>query len=80
MIHLAGWCWWAATLSLSPLALPMAVQARRNALRLAPAAGPDRGLAGADTPGEPLRLLLIGESTVAGVGVSCIWRWSRFPR
>ncbi|MGQ7817551.1 SGNH/GDSL hydrolase family protein [Metapseudomonas furukawaii] len=72
MIHLAGWCWWAATLSLSPLALPMAVQARRNALRLAPAAGPDRGLAGADTPGEPLRLLLIGESTVAGVGVSCL--------
>ncbi|MCO6057022.1 SGNH/GDSL hydrolase family protein [Pseudomonas sp. MOB-449] len=72
MIRLAGLCWWAAALPLLPLALPMAMQTRRTALRLAPAAGPQRGLAGGEFPGEPLRLLLIGESTVAGVGASCL--------
>ncbi|MDH4869211.1 SGNH/GDSL hydrolase family protein [Pseudomonas sp. BN515] len=72
MMHLAGLCWWAAALPLLPLALPMAVHTRRTALRLAPAAGPERGLAGGELDGEPLRLLLIGESTVAGVGASCL--------
>jgi lysophospholipase L1-like esterase len=71
-MHLAGLCWWAVALPLLPLALPMAVHTRRTALRLAPAAGPERGVAGAEFDGEPLRLLLIGESTVAGVGASCL--------
>lgn len=71
-MHLAGLCWWAAALPLLPLALPMAVHTRRTALRLAPAAGPERGLAGGELDGKPLRLLLIGESTVAGVGASCL--------
>jgi lysophospholipase L1-like esterase len=70
--RLAGLCWWAAALPLLPLVLPMAVHTRRTALRLAPAAGPERGLAGGALEGEPLRLLLIGESTVAGVGASCL--------
>ncbi|MDF3932627.1 SGNH/GDSL hydrolase family protein [Pseudomonas citronellolis] len=72
MSRLAGLAWWAAALPLLPLALPLAVRTRRTALRLAPAAGSPEGLAGADFPGEPLRLLLLGESTVAGVGASCL--------
>ncbi|MDH4569236.1 SGNH/GDSL hydrolase family protein [Pseudomonas sp. BN414] len=72
MMRLAMWCWWVAALPLLPLALPMAMHTRRTALRLAPAAGPERGLAGSELEGEPLRLLLIGESTVAGVGASCL--------
>ncbi|NQD92058.1 SGNH/GDSL hydrolase family protein [Pseudomonas sp. CrR25] len=58
-------------LALSPLLLPLALHARRRALRLEPAAGPQRGLAGADLTGQPLRLLVLGESTVAGVGAGC---------
>lgn len=61
--------WWLATLPLLPIALPLAVHTRRTALRLPVAQGEPCGLAAADRPGEPLRLLLIGESTVAGVGV-----------
>ncbi|WP_068828007.1 SGNH/GDSL hydrolase family protein [Pseudomonas sp. BMS12] len=61
--------WWGLTLALLPVALPQALWTRRTALRLAPAAGAQSGLAGAGYVGEPLRLLLIGESTVAGVGV-----------
>ncbi|MDN6871830.1 SGNH/GDSL hydrolase family protein [Pseudomonas citronellolis] len=72
MNRLAGLAWWAAALPLLPLALPMAVRTRRTALRLAPAAGACERLAGAEFPGEPLRLLLLGESTVAGVGASCL--------
>lgn len=72
MSRLAGLCWWVAALPLLPLALPMAVHTRRTALRLAPAAGPECGLAGVGFEGAPLRLLLIGESTVAGVGASCL--------
>ncbi|GJN50547.1 SGNH/GDSL hydrolase family protein [Pseudomonas tohonis] len=68
----AGLLWWASALALMPLVLPQALYTRRTALRLPPAAGPDHGLAGAEYPGEPLRVLLIGESTVAGVGVSCL--------
>jgi len=62
--------WWLATVPLLPLALPLAVHARRTALRLPIAQGEPAGVAGAGLPGEPLRLLLIGESTVAGVGVT----------
>lgn len=61
--------WWLTTLVLSPLAVPLALRTRRTALRLPPAWGDVRGVAGADLPGEAFRLLLIGESTVAGVGV-----------
>jgi lysophospholipase L1-like esterase len=61
--------WWGLALALLPLALPQALWTRRTALRLPPAEGAQSGLAGASLAGEPLRLLLIGESTVAGVGV-----------
>jgi lysophospholipase L1-like esterase len=64
--------WWAAAVPLLPLALPMAVRTRRTALRLAPAAGVCKGIAGAELAGEAFRLLLLGESTVAGVGASCL--------
>lgn len=64
--------WWLATVPLLPLALPLAVHTRRTALRLPIAQGEPAGVAGADLPGEPLRLLLIGESTVAGVGVESV--------
>ncbi|MBP8185788.1 MAG: SGNH/GDSL hydrolase family protein [Pseudomonas sp.] len=63
--------WWLLALLLLPALLPMALHTRRRALRLAPAAGPQQGLAGAQFAGPTLRLLLLGESTVAGVGVAC---------
>jgi lysophospholipase L1-like esterase len=62
--------WWLKFLLLAPLALPLAIHTRRTALRLPLAQGPQAGVAGADKTGEPLRLLVLGESTVAGVGVS----------
>jgi len=61
--------WWGLALAALPLALPLALHTRRTALRLPPAAGAQSGLAGTGLGGAPLRLLLIGESTVAGVGV-----------
>jgi len=61
--------WWLLALVSLPLLLPLALHTRRTALRLPPAAGAQNGLAGGGQEGEPLRLLLIGESTVAGVGV-----------
>ena len=64
--------WWLLLLPALPLIVPLALHTRRHALRLAPAAGPARGVAGAQLPGEPLRLLVLGESTVVGVGVSCL--------
>ncbi|WP_255839536.1 SGNH/GDSL hydrolase family protein [Pseudomonas benzenivorans] len=64
--------WWLLLLPALPLILPLALHTRRHALRLAPAAGPAQGLAGAQLSGEPFRLLVLGESTVAGVGVSCL--------
>ncbi|MNO63402.1 hypothetical protein D3C76_541090 [compost metagenome] len=67
-----GLAWWAVMVPLLPLVLPMAMHTRRTALRLTPAAGASEGLSGADYSGEPLRLLLLGESTVAGVGASCL--------
>lgn len=67
-----GLLWWVVALSSLPLAVPLAILTRRTALRLAPAAGPRCGVVGADLPGEPLRLLLIGESTVVGVGAGCL--------
>lgn len=64
--------WWLATLPLLPLALPLALRTRRTALRLPVAQGEPAGIVGAQLSGEPLRLLLIGESTVAGVGVASL--------
>jgi lysophospholipase L1-like esterase len=54
---------------LLPVLLPLALYTRKRALRLPEALGPHAGLAGARQPGTPLRLLLLGESPVAGVGV-----------
>lgn len=69
MIRLATLGWWLFFLLLLPVLLPQALLSRRRAIRLEPAAGPWTGVVGAgDEP--PLRLLLVGESTVAGVGVA----------
>ncbi|MDD0841563.1 SGNH/GDSL hydrolase family protein [Pseudomonas sp. Gutcm_11s] len=69
MSRLRAGLWWGLLLALAPIALPQALWTRRTALRLPEAAGAQSGLAGVEWAGEPLRLLLIGESTVAGVGV-----------
>ena len=62
--------WWALTLPLLPALLPLAWHTRRTAVRLPVAQGEAHGIAGEAFIAEPLRLLLIGESTVAGVGVT----------
>lgn len=72
MSHLLACAWWLAVFALSPVLVLQAMRTRRRALRLPPAAGPRRGLAGADLTGEPLRVLVLGESTVVGVGVTCL--------
>lgn len=69
MSRLRAGLWWGLAGVLAPLALPLALYTRRTALRLPPAGGAQSGLAGGEQAGAPLRLLLIGESTVAGVGV-----------
>lgn len=69
MTRLTTFCWWLLLLFLLPILLPQALLSKRRALRLEPAAGPQTGVA-CSTAGDPLRLLLIGESTVAGVGVA----------
>lgn len=53
--------------ALMPVAVPQALHTKRTALRLPEAAGPQHGIF--DGEGEPWRLMVIGESTVAGVGV-----------
>jgi len=57
----------AAKLMLSPLLVAQAVATRRRAPLLAEAAGPRRGSVGA---GEAVRLLIVGDSSGAGVGVA----------
>lgn len=57
---------WTLILPLAPLLLWQAHRLRANALRLPPAAGPREGRIRGQ--GRPLRLLVVGESTVAGVG------------
>ncbi|WP_256625599.1 SGNH/GDSL hydrolase family protein [Pseudomonas sp. LPB0260] len=72
---MTGWRelgWWLLLVPALPLLVPLALHTRCQALRLAPAAGPTHGMAGAELPGQPVRLLVLGESTVAGVGVSCL--------
>lgn len=56
-----------ATLALAPLLLWQGRRVRREALRLPEAGGPRVGEAG---EGRPLRLLLMGDSSAAGVGVA----------
>lgn len=56
----------AATWPLLPLALAQGLWLRRQLPRLPEAAGPRYGTVG--SAGTPLRLLVLGESTVAGVG------------
>lgn len=68
MIALLHLLWWVLALLLLPLLLPLAWHTRRHALRLPPALGPQCGEAG-DEHLPSLRLLVLGESTVAGVGV-----------
>lgn len=60
--------WWGLTLPLLPVVLPLAIWTRRTAVRLPEAAGTPHGC----VPGEglALRVVLVGESTVAGVGVA----------
>jgi lysophospholipase L1-like esterase len=55
----------AVVYALFPVLLSQAFALRRHALTLLPAAGPTRGRIGR---GEPLRLLAIGDSIIAGVG------------
>lgn len=58
----------AAKVALGPLLLPQSMWLRRNALRLPEPAGPREGSVGA---GEPLlKLLVVGDSSAAGVGVA----------
>lgn len=58
----------AAKLALGPVLLPQARWLRRTALRLPEAAGPRQGQVGEGVPG--LRLLVVGDSSAAGVGVA----------
>jgi len=54
-----------ATAVLSPLLLVQALMLRRRALRLPEAAGPRQGVTG---EGPPLGILIVGDSSAAGVG------------
>lgn len=69
MSALRAYAWWLGLALLAPIALPLALRTRRNTLRLPPAAGKLSGVAGVELPGAPIRLLVLGESTVVGVGV-----------
>ncbi|SFP70015.1 Lysophospholipase L1 [Amycolatopsis arida] len=55
-----------ATVALAPALVAQGLRLRRSVPRLPDAAGPHLGVVGSEGP--PLRLLVIGESTVAGVG------------
>lgn len=58
----------AAKLALGPVLLPQAKWLKRTALRLPEAVGPRVGQVGDGEPG--LRLLVVGDSSAAGVGVA----------
>ena len=58
----------AAKLALGPVLLPQAKWVRRTALRLPEPAGPREGVAGEG--GAKLRLVVVGDSSAAGVGVA----------
>ncbi len=55
---------------LSPWLLLQGLRVRRDTPRLGPASGPTSGRCGGLSQSRPLRLLAIGESTVAGVGAA----------
>lgn len=54
-----------------PFLVPQALYVRRTALRFAAAGGPAKGSVG---DGEEIRLLAIGDSIIAGVGATTLWR------
>jgi lysophospholipase L1-like esterase len=57
--------------ALGPILLMQAWWLRRTALRLPEATGPRNGIEGeCDSAAEPLRILVVGDSSAAGVGVS----------
>jgi lysophospholipase L1-like esterase len=58
----------AAKLALGPVLLPQARWVRRTARRLPEAPGPRQGVVGEGEPG--LRVLVIGDSSAAGVGIA----------
>jgi lysophospholipase L1-like esterase len=58
----------AAKLALGPVLLPQAKWLKRTALRLPEAVGPREGQVGSGDPA--LRLLVVGDSSAAGVGVA----------
>jgi len=57
-----------AALPLAPLLLWQGRRVRRDTPKLPEADGPRSGVAGADRLGRPLRLLILGDSSAAGVG------------
>lgn len=64
---------WLTCLLLAPLLIVQARRARRDTPRLPEAGGDDRGIepdGNVDSPAPLCRLLVIGESTAAGVGVA----------
>ncbi|MFN8837365.1 MAG: SGNH/GDSL hydrolase family protein [Burkholderiales bacterium] len=58
----------AAALPIAPLLLWQGRRVRRDTPKLPEADGPREGVVGADRPGRPLRLLIVGDSSAAGVG------------
>lgn len=58
------------TLPLLPILIVLALRTRQRALRLPEAAGAHEGIAGSAYPGVAMRLLVVGESPVVGVGVA----------
>jgi len=60
----------AAALPLAPLLLWQGRRVRRDTPKLPEAAGERAGRVGADRIGRPLRLLIVGDSSAAGVGAA----------
>lgn len=60
----------AAALPIAPLLLWQGRRVRRDTPKLPEAEGPREGVVGGDRPGRPLRLLIVGDSSAAGVGAS----------
>lgn len=58
----------AAAMPLAPLLLLQGRRVRRDTPKLPEAGGAREGVAGADRLGRPLRLLVLGDSSAAGVG------------
>ena len=63
--------WGFTKLTLSPLLVAQGLRTRKRALELPEAAGPREGHVGEAAAGaEPLRLLILGDSSAAGVGAA----------